>query len=61
MLEVVLKGGSDGVDGQSTRQIKENWTNEQERLQGELRQDLTIRNQRAGFGYQSLEQKISAH
>jgi RNA-directed DNA polymerase len=39
MLEVVLNGGSAGVDGQSTRQIKENWTKEQERLQGELRQD----------------------
>ena len=39
MLEVVLIGGSAGVDGLSTRQINENWTKEQERLQGELRQD----------------------
>jgi RNA-directed DNA polymerase len=39
MLEVILNGGSAGVDGQTTGQIKENWTKEQERLQGELRQD----------------------
>ena len=39
MLEVILNGGSAGVDGQTTRQIKENWTKEQDRLQGELRQD----------------------
>ena len=39
MLEVILNGGSAGVDGQTTGQIKGNWTKEQERLQGELRQD----------------------
>jgi len=39
MLEVILNGGSAGVDGQTTGQIKENWTKEQDRLQGELRQD----------------------
>jgi RNA-directed DNA polymerase len=39
MLEVILNGGSAGVDGQTTGQIKENWTKEQECLQGELRQD----------------------
>jgi len=39
MLEVILNGGSAGVDGQTTRQIKENWSKEQECLQGELRQD----------------------
>ena len=39
MLEVILNGGSAGVDGQTTGQIKENWTKEQERLQGELCQD----------------------
>ena len=38
MLEVILNGGSAGVDGQTTGQIKENWTVEQERLQSELRQ-----------------------
>ena len=39
MLEVILNDGSAGVDGQTTGQIKENWTKEQDRLQGELRQD----------------------
>jgi RNA-directed DNA polymerase len=39
MLEVILNGGSAGVDGQTTGQIRENWTKELERLQGELRQD----------------------
>jgi RNA-directed DNA polymerase len=39
MLEVILNGGSAGVDGQTTGQIRENWAKEQERLQGELRQD----------------------
>ena len=38
MLEVILNGGSAGVDGQTTGQIKENWTEEQESLQSELRQ-----------------------
>ncbi len=37
MLEVIVKAGSGGVDGQSTKQISENWTQEQERLQAELR------------------------
>ena len=39
MLEVILNGGSAGVDGQTTGQIKANWTKEQEYLQSELRQD----------------------
>ena len=38
MLEVILNGGSAGVDGQTTGQISENWNAEQERLQSELRQ-----------------------
>jgi RNA-directed DNA polymerase len=38
MLEVILNGGSAGVDGQTTEQLKNNWLEEQERLQGELRQ-----------------------
>lgn len=38
MLEVILNGGSAGVDGQTTGHISENWTEEQERLQSELRQ-----------------------
>jgi RNA-directed DNA polymerase len=38
MLEVIVNGGSAGVDGQTTRQLKEHWQEEQERLQSELRQ-----------------------
>ena len=38
MLEVILNGGSAGVDGQTTGQVSGNWVPEQERLQSELRQ-----------------------
>jgi RNA-directed DNA polymerase len=38
MLEVILNGGSAGVDGQTTGQISKNWSQEQEHLQSELRQ-----------------------
>jgi len=38
MWEVILNGGSAGVDGQTTGQISQNWMEEQERLQSELRQ-----------------------
>jgi RNA-directed DNA polymerase len=38
MLEVILNGGSAGVDGQTTGQISENWSQQQEHLQSELRQ-----------------------
>jgi len=38
MLEVILNGGSAGVDGQTTEQISGNWTEEQKRLQSELHQ-----------------------
>src|SRR5437016_12094012 len=42
MLEVILNGGSAGVDGQTTEQISGNWTEEQKRLQSELHQGHTI-------------------
>ena len=61
MLEVILNGGSAGVDGQTTEQISGNWTEEQKRLQANCTKASTVLNQHAGFGYQSRERASSGH
>lgn len=38
IMKVILNAGSAGVDGQSTQQLSQDWTAEQEQLQAQLRQ-----------------------